>query len=909
MKTRLFVLVLCICSIQMFHSQEDDGVVSLNLPVRNSLTFNRYAINPTFSFVREQTKYISIFNKREWVQFENAPLTYLASYSGRFGENIGAGIGVFQQNYGVLTTFGGTLNFAYNAQLARDSNLTFGLNIGAYKSGVNTGNVITNFDDPSLQNVPENLLLTINPGINYGTGFLDFGVSINNLALYNFESSTLIEDNPQQSIQAHFMYTGYMMRSRGFFDESKFTGLIKSEFQKEETILSAIAMLTVPKGIWAQAGYNTRYGISGGIGINITSQIALEYNYEKAIGDLSTFGNSHDFTLAYRFKSNDRYDYSSGDEVGGLLISDDKKKPKIAKVTKPKKEVVTNVPSEKDTAAQLAAEEKAKADKEAETTLLAEQEAKEVAETQADAQAKLIAEQKAKAQADAQAKLVAEQKAKAQADAQAKLLAEQKAKEQADAQAKLLAEQKAKEEADAQAKLVAEQNAKEQADAQAKLVAEQKAKEQADAQAKLLAEQKAKEQADAQAKLLAEQNAKAQADAQAKSLAEQKVKEQTDAQAKLLAEQKAKEEADAQAKLVAEQNAKEEADAQAILLAEQKAKEQADAQAKLLAEQKAKEQADAQAKLVAEQNAEEEIDTQAKEELISNAQDDISKAMYEISQDAEESKMAQSKLLQDFDAIIEIKNEDLKDLKEENDLSDKGITVGPKPFKSITEENKKLEAIKSQLDDVINNRNEKIKELKALYNDKFEADTITNDEVYIYYQKALKRLESEQLKATQAKSNLEARLAEIKVATEFERRRRIKKAAFDNEEERYSQDRATLQNIKQKTTLTNTPITAEDFDFGEEQSGNIQILENVQNVDNGYYLVLAVHSDISKRNDFVTKVIASGRSDVDFFYDINTSKYYIYYDKYESIEQANQALESKGNRPYNQKLSLVKIEN
>ncbi|MEM5566180.1 hypothetical protein WNY78_13755, partial [Psychroserpens sp. AS72] len=434
-----------------------------------------------------------------------------------------------------------------------------------------------------------------------------------------------------------------------------------------------------------------------------------------------------------------------------------------------------------------------------------------------------------------------------------------------------------------------------------KLLAEQKAKAQADAQAKLLAEQKAKAQADAQAKLLAEQKAKAQADAQAKLLAEQKAKAQADAQAKLLAEQKAKQEADAQAKLLAEQKAKQEADAQAKLLAEQNAKKEADAQAKLLAEQKANEEADAEATLLAEQKA--------KEELISNAQDDISRSMYEISQQAEESKKAQTKLLQDFDAIIEVKNEDLKDLKEENDLSEQGITVGPKPFKSITEENNKLEIIKSQLDDVINNRNNKIKELKALYDDKYKADTITNDEVYLYYQKALNRLESEQLKATQARIDLDTRLAEIKIATEFERRRRIKKAAFDNEEERYSQDRAMLENIKQSTTLTTTPITKDDFDFGEEQSGNIQILENVQNVDNGYYLVLAVHSDISKRNDFITKVVASGRSNVDFFYDVKTSKYYIYYDKFESIDQANQALESKGNRPYNQKLSLVKIEN
>jgi len=761
----------------MIYSQEDDGVASLDLPVRNSLTFNRFAINPTFSFVREQTKYISVFNKREWVDFENAPLTYLASYSGRFGENIGSGIALFQQNYGVLTTFGGNLNFAYNVQLARDSNLTFGLNVGAYKSGINTGNIITNFDDPSLQNVPENFLLTVNPGINYGTGFLDFGVSINNLALYNFESSTLIEDNPQQSLQAHVMYTGYMMANRGFFEETKFTGILRSEFQKDDTIISALAMITVPRGIWAQVGYNTRFGVSGGIGINITSQIALEYNYEKAIGDLSAFGNSHDFTLAYRFKSNDRYDYSSGDEISGLLISDDKKKPKVAATSKPKKKTVIEDTSKTDTTAKLAATEKAKYEK--------------------DAQAKLVAEQQAKSQADAQAKLIAEQQAKAQVDAQAKLVAEQQAKVQADAQAKLVADQQAKAQADAQAKLVADQQAKAQADVQAKLIADQQAIAQAEAQAILIAEQ--------------------------------------------------------------------------------------------------------QAKLVADQ--------QANEERISNAQDEVGKSMYKITEQAEDSKTAQSKLLEDFDAIIAIKDKDLKDLKEENDLSEQGITVGPKPFKSISEENNKLELIKSDLDVVIKNRNEKIKELKDLYNDKFESDTITNDEVYLYYQKALKRLESEQLSATDAQAKLEIRLADIKVATDFERRRRIKKAAFENEEERYSQDRIALQNIKQRTSLTSTPITSDDFDFGEKQSNNIQILENVQNVENGYYLVLAVHTEVSKRNDFVIKVVASGRSNVDFFYDVNTSKYYIYYDKFDSVEEANRALDLKGNRPYNTKLSLVKIEN
>ena len=70
-----------------------------------------------------------------------------------------------------------------------------------------------------------------------------------------------------------------------------------------------------------------------------------------------------------------------------------------------------------------------------------------------------------------------------------------------------------------------------------------------------------------------------------------------------------------------------------------------------------------------------------------------------------------------------------------------------------------------------------------------------------------------------------------------------------------------------------------------------------------------MHNDVKRRNDFVTKVVSAGRTDVDFFHDVSTSKYYIYYDKFDNISDANKALKTKGTRPYNGKMSIVKIEN
>ena len=108
MKKYLLHIVLIICLTLQVYSQEDGGVVAYNLPVRTSLKFNKHLINPNFSFVREQNKYISFTNKREWGQFDNAPETYIFGYAGRFEENIGAGLSLFQQNLAchLLSAFG-----------------------------------------------------------------------------------------------------------------------------------------------------------------------------------------------------------------------------------------------------------------------------------------------------------------------------------------------------------------------------------------------------------------------------------------------------------------------------------------------------------------------------------------------------------------------------------------------------------------------------------------------------------------------------------------------------------------------------------------------------------------------------------------------------------------------------------
>ena len=182
-----------------------------------------------------------------------------------------------------------------------------------------------------------------------------------------------------------------------------------------------------------------------------------------------------------------------------------------------------------------------------------------------------------------------------------------------------------------------------------------------------------------------------------------------------------------------------------------------------------------------------------------------------------------------------------------------------------------------------------------------------NDATNKYYKRRIEELKAEQVEVFQIREGSIFKIEELKEEIKEERKRRIKRALYDNDQERYEKDRAALNVIRQNTPVSSVPLTAEDFDYGEELS-NIQILKGINNVEEGYYLVVAVHSDVDKRDEFLRKAVASGQKDINFFFDVNTSKYYIYYENYDGLNSAQKALSKKGTKPFNGKMSLVKIE-
>lgn len=684
---RNYLAIVLICCFQSLFSQSE-VVTSLTLPIRNSLKFNRFIIHPAFTFVREQAPLLTFYNKQQWLSFENAPQTYLVSYSGRFLQNEGVALGLFQQNEGVITTFGAVANFAHNIELQTESNLTFGVNLGFYKSGLNTAKIVTNYPDPLFETIPSSSFIVFNPGINYGTTFLDFGVSLTNFLVYNLRASELVVDHPEKSVSVHLMHTGYI-EGNGFFDKSKFSAIVKSDFRKGNTGISGVAMLTIPNGLWTQLGYNTIYGVSGGLGINLSQSIAIEYNYERGLGNFANFGASHEIGFAYKF-SNRNSNYEE-DDLGSII------------------------PPASDRGIVYAQQKTVQKPKETLQQVIA-----------IPAQEKPIVVLK-----PVQDTIVPTTK-----------------------------------------------------------------------------------------------------------LVETPIKKDTIAPSALTVVQSKKD---------------------------------------------------------------------SVEVVVPKPKNRTFIAIDNLTAALEVTKTKQDDLLSRLSVTIASKKEDLAQMKEENDLSEQGIYAEPKPFKSSATENTELESLQTEIAAIAKDQKDKIRELETVYNEKLKNGNKEDTALLNDYAQTIQNLKQEHIAAVQANVDLNRTLEEIKEATEIEKKRRIKRASFLNVDGRLAQDIATLKRIKETTILSQVPLLSSDFDSGEEQP-EVQIIKGNKNVPSAYYLVIAVHSEVAKRDEFLTKTVASGQPNVNFFYDANSSKYFIYYDSFDNIEAAKQALKNKGSLPYNGTMSIVKME-
>ncbi|WP_047244886.1 PorP/SprF family type IX secretion system membrane protein [Maribacter thermophilus] len=324
--------------------QETSSDLSSSSTYHNQLFFNRFLINPTFSLVRENKSYLNILHRNQYATFDDNSQNYFLGFSNKLSERTAVGIGVYSQWSGVIQEFGFNANYATAVKLGDKSKLTFGTNVTYFNQGLDKNRVIITETDPEVADARKESKIAVQPGINLSIGKFDFGLYAEDLLRYNQTTNEFLTNLSTKSVKASVQYTHTFNTSRGLFENARLMPLAQIGQNEDGSIyyLGSI-LLDLPNYGWLQGTIDQEYGISAGIGFNLSKKMSLGYLMEKNLSqDEANLGWNHELSLAYTFKD-DQDDFGNG-------YVDSSTDAKIDRIVRNYEEQIADLISERDKA-------------------------------------------------------------------------------------------------------------------------------------------------------------------------------------------------------------------------------------------------------------------------------------------------------------------------------------------------------------------------------------------------------------------------------------------------------------------------------------------------------------------------------------------------------------------------------
>ncbi|PWK23496.1 type IX secretion system PorP/SprF family membrane protein [Maribacter polysiphoniae] len=292
--------LLFIAFVSVLHAQNEG--LPVDLRQHNLTDSNSSILNPAFSSNYGNTHSVGLWSRWQWQTVDGDPTTFFLNYTGKINNSSSIGAGFYQHNTDVYLNTGGVLNYAYRYDFNDRASLTFGLNFFAYQQEF-SGNpfqgdpqILLPFFTPS-----EDFILQFAPGVQFAYDGLRIGFSSENMFDYNMAEK---EGNTASDEKIFLGTVSYDIPvSLGASDSTSVIRpmLYIKSIPTYDTQVGLSAVLSTNK-FWAQAGYNSFYGIAIGGGGRIMKRFS--------IGALVEFGTDSDlkgndptveFTTAYDF--------------------------------------------------------------------------------------------------------------------------------------------------------------------------------------------------------------------------------------------------------------------------------------------------------------------------------------------------------------------------------------------------------------------------------------------------------------------------------------------------------------------------------------------------------------------------------------------------------------------------------
>ena len=290
-RNRYYILIVVLLAVTGLQAQQ--------LPVFTNYLLNSYAYNPAVAGSSPNAT-INLNYRNQWVGFNDAPKTYLASAYGGVGKQRKVALGglVASDNTGLLSRTSGYVTLAYHVTLSKNYKLGFGISAGMiqYRIRLYDAKVADKGDDLLSGNILSNNVFDSNAGLYLYSKKLFVGISGS-----QYLANKITWVNSQRHLSPHFYgMAGYT------FDINKNFSLQPSvliKYNQPTPIQPEFSLRGYYKNIfWLGASFRTKDAISALAGFTLKEKLKIGYAYDFPISKLRSYtSGSHELMIAYNF--------------------------------------------------------------------------------------------------------------------------------------------------------------------------------------------------------------------------------------------------------------------------------------------------------------------------------------------------------------------------------------------------------------------------------------------------------------------------------------------------------------------------------------------------------------------------------------------------------------------------------
>lgn len=265
---------------------------------QNLTESNGSLLNPAYSLDRNNPSSVAMWARWQWQTYDGDPTSLFLNYTARLNDVSAAGVGFFQHNTGVFLNTGAVLNYAYKIELSEKVFLGVGINLFAYQQKLADQRFF--IPNPIQTSITNDFILQMSPGVNLNIDKFNIGLVSENLFDYNLSTNQRNSDPEDRMFMALASYDFPISILKSDDKSVLRPSIYYKSLPGVDNQFGIQSLLTTNK-YWAQAGYNSFYGVSGGIGGRFFKRFSIGALIEVGIN--SDFkGQDPSFELVTSYK-------------------------------------------------------------------------------------------------------------------------------------------------------------------------------------------------------------------------------------------------------------------------------------------------------------------------------------------------------------------------------------------------------------------------------------------------------------------------------------------------------------------------------------------------------------------------------------------------------------------------------